>query len=429
MKIVYVGLRNIMGIKELEFAPGKMTVVEGKNGRGKTSVLKGLQGAIGGGHDATLIKKGEEKGEIVVVFDDGTKLEKKIKEKNTKMTLKDKAGKEIPRAASFLKAAVDDLCVNPIKILTAPSKDRAKLLLDSIQMETPFDEIEAITKTKLQRTDTRHPLYIIQEERDKVYEERTDNNRFLKEKKNSVSQMREGIPFKTEERDFSAELKELEREAVELQTENDEIKASVGEWRMVKIDEAERVKQAAIEEAHKAFHFSCESINAEASTRIEAVTDKNNPRLIELSQKIGEAETLNSQSLKLAGQIEYIKEGEKLIRAMEDDTEKLTKTINGLDKLKASMIENLPIKGLEVKDGEIYLDGVPFDSVNKAKRIQFALSVASMRKAELPLICVDELEALDDESFKIFQEEAEKTDMQFIVTRVNQDSNLNVITE
>ena len=427
MKIVYVGLRNIMGIEELDFEPGKITVVEGKNGRGKTSILKALQGAVGGGHDATLLREGEDTGEVVLVFDDGKTLHKKIRAKGSKVSIKDDDGKELPRAASMLKDAIDDLAVNPIKILTANAKERVKLLLDSVEMEIPRKEIEEITGIEISAGDTRHPLHIIQEQRQKVFDERTDNNRFLKEKVTMVDKMREGIPFKKDDTSYEEQVGELEYKVEELEAANKKVKdEAYGEMHDT-LDKLKAEEEEEIEKVRAHYRELAESARQGATDKVEKVTGENNADLVKLSAELADARAKADQAEKLAGQIEYVKEGEQEIKAMEKDSETLTKQLEKLDKLKAGMLENLPIEGLEVKEGDLYLDDVPFDSVNKAKRVQFALTVAGMRSAECPIVCVDNLEALDAESFEIFQEQAAKTDMQFFVTRVS-DKELEINT-
>lgn len=430
MKIQYVGFKNIMGIKELEFIPGKVTLVEGKNGRGKTSVLKGIQAAIGGGHDATLLTEGEKKGEIVIVLDDGTKLEKKIKRDKSTVKLQDREGKDIPRAASYLKEIVDDIAVNPIKILTASNKDRVKLLLDSVPMETPFADLEGIMGTgPMDREDTRHPMQIISELRKSVYDDRTDNNRYLKERKTMVDNMRQTIPFKADEVDYTAQLKELQGKRANLRSD---IENSEAEDESNFLDQKaafERERDDAIEKARNAFHANMDKLTNTAFKASKAIEEKNTPLIAELDVEIGKTEALAEETTRVAFSIKYVKEWDQEIRKLESEIEEQTETIKALDDIKASLLTNLPFDGLEVKDGEIYLDGVPFDSVNKAKRIQFALAVAGLRKAELPIVCVDELEALDEESFQIFQDLASKTDMQFFVTRVSEDMELQVKTD
>ena len=55
MKVKKVKLRNILGVREFELdADGKINVISGANGSGKSSVLAGLRTMIGGGNPATL---------------------------------------------------------------------------------------------------------------------------------------------------------------------------------------------------------------------------------------------------------------------------------------------------------------------------------------------------------------------------------------
>ena len=114
---------------------------------------------------------------------------------------------------------------------------------------------------------------------------------------------------------------------------------------------------------------------------------------------------------------------------MRADSENLTKKLKGLEDIKVALLKNLPVKGLEIKKGEIFLDGVAFDSVNKAKRVLFALTIAGLRGGQLPIVCIDDIEMLDSESMEIFYKEALKTEMQFFVTKVSDDKNLTIKKE
>lgn len=429
MKIVYVGLRNIMGIKELEFAPGDITVIDGKNAKGKTSVLKGIQAGIGGGHDATLLTEGEKQGEVVLVFDDGMRLEKEIKRGKSRVTLKDSDGKAIPRAASFLKEIVDELGANPIKILTASSKERVKLLLDSIDMKTPFKEIEKATGVKIDKQDARHPMEIIDEYRASFYGDRTDSNRYIKEKETLVTQMREGLPFKAADTDYDTEIKAMAEEGETLEGEILEVERVSREFIENIKEELAQKKQAAVIKAEKDYSRGLEEARESAQKDITVVQNKHNPRLKELHTEITRMKTNQEETVRVAGSIKYVKDGEKEIRKIQGEIEGFTNVIENLDAIKAKLLENIPINGMSIREGEIYLDGVPFDNVNKAARIRFALTIAGMRQAELPVVCVDNLEALDKESFEIFQDQASKTNMQFFVTRVSNSKELTVSTD
>jgi hypothetical protein len=102
------------------------------------------------------------------------------------------------------------------------------------------------------------------------------------------------------------------------------------------------------------------------------------------------------------------------------DANILTKGLQELETLKAGLLDKLPIKNLEIKDGAIYLNDIPFKRVNTAEQIKCAIEVAKLKSGELKVICVDGIERLDAETFEVFKAEAEKSDVQLIVTRVSE---------
>jgi len=92
MRITGIEIENILGIKELEFNPGQVTEISGKNGSGKTSILEAIKGALKGGHDATLLKAGETQGGVVLVLDNGFRINKTITSKGSELELTDENG-------------------------------------------------------------------------------------------------------------------------------------------------------------------------------------------------------------------------------------------------------------------------------------------------------------------------------------------------
>ena len=74
MQVTQIKIQNILGIKELEIKPSSITEITGKNASGKTSVLEALKSVFAGGKDATLLRKGEKSGSVVLLLDDGTEI-------------------------------------------------------------------------------------------------------------------------------------------------------------------------------------------------------------------------------------------------------------------------------------------------------------------------------------------------------------------
>ena len=72
MKVTSISIENVMGVERLAFAPGVLTLVEGRNGAGKTSILEAVRSALRGGHDPSLLRAGAERGSVRLVVEDGT---------------------------------------------------------------------------------------------------------------------------------------------------------------------------------------------------------------------------------------------------------------------------------------------------------------------------------------------------------------------
>mgnify|MGYP001493802624 CR=1 FL=1 len=73
---------------------------------------------------------------------------------------------------------------------------------------------------------------------------------------------------------------------------------------------------------------------------------------------------------------------------------------------------------LEVRDGEIFRNDVPFDRLNTAQQVEVAVEVAKLRAADLGVICVDRIECLDSASLEAFRKSALESGLQLFVTRV-----------
>lgn len=318
--------------------------------------------------------------------------------------------------------------MNPIQILTADRKTRIKLLLNSVPMPMPVDEIKFISG--LDRTDKDgHPLAVIEDIRKDIFEERAFINKEAQEKEIVVSKMRETLPFdggRGEKTDWALEVGTLRTELEKLVKSHDEdvikAKTDLGDFLTKKEREANVQITAIQAELNDSMASAKENHQEFMDRRRLEYDDEANP----VKEKIQKAAINSENQQKISGTMEFIETAKQEIKILEKNAKKHSDEISDLDKLKGELMENLPVKGLTVYDGDIYIDDVPFDTLNEAARIRFCLMIAGLRKTKLPLVCVDGLENLDQERFKIFKDEAEKTDMQFFFSRVSEDENLTI---
>jgi len=85
------------------------------------------------------------------------------------------------------------------------------------------------------------------------------------------------------------------------------------------------------------------------------------------------------------------------------------------------LLSGLPIPGLEVREGEIFRDGVPFDRLNTAAQVEIAVEVAKLRAADLGVVCVDRIECLDSTTLEAFKQSALESGLQLFITRVSDE--------
>lgn len=410
MKVQKIRISNILGLETLEFAPGRVTVISGRNGAGKSSVLEALKYALTGGTDATIKRKGTEKGEVVIELDEATVT--RPTDKAAEITV---AGVgPIRRVAEFLRSRIDSLSFNPVQFLLAPKDKRTEWFLEMVPVEVGDDELRAAGVETLPPP-ARNGLDRIAAATKLVYDARTGVNRALKEKRAAVAQLAEGV-VEVPDSDVTA-----------LQTEKDRISAALAE-------DIEGVKDRAAGLLKK--------IREDAQARIDAIktTQAEEERIVqeELVREVERLRSIAGPELEAAGsRLAVAQEQSKLAAqtaktreliarmttesaALEGEAGRYSATLDNLDALKVRALDRLPIKDVEIRDGEILVGGIPFDRVNTAARVQFVLNVAMLRKGSLPLVLLDGLECLDPETFEAFVKAAASCDAQFICTRVTE---------
>jgi len=423
MHVIKIQISNILGIKRMEYEPGKFTTIEGENGSGKSSFLGAIQGAIGKGHNAKLLREGTDEGEVVLIFDNGETIHKKITADKSTLTVTDKAGRKIAMGASAVNDWVDRLAVNPIQLLTAEPKKRIALLLDSLPMDPIHEEIKLLTGLDRSK-DEGHPIQILADVEKQIFKDRAELKIGLKKQEAVVEKMFGALSFSADKYDWAAEVG-TQRTALEEQNKllADE-KQRTDELYKTCQKEINESKQKIIEDANCRAENELKMLNEQLREKDFKLMEKFNAILDPIKAAIKEADIKSKAQFKEQGAQKFIDEEREAIKLTTEEVETYSSQLSAIQRFKGELMENLPFPGLEVKDGDIYIDGIHFDTINTAERIKFALKVAQLRDSELKVCCVDGLEALDEETFNIFREEADKTKLQFFVTRVTDDEEL-----
>lgn len=398
MKISKISLKNILGHESLDIVPGKVNVVKGKNGSGKTSIVTAIGAALRGGSitEATLLRNGSQNGEIVLLLDDGTEITKTITTDGSKTRI---TGQSKP--AAFLDRLRDLTSINPVSLLLADKKDLIRLIIEAMNVQfSPDDIFEA----SAERVPEALNLDDFGNLRKRIYDERTGLNRSIKDKNSTIKEMVESLP---------ANIETVSQEGLaELRRKRDEL----AEKRLHYTEKLEKQRAEEIAATNAKF----DALKAEMSAKFEAA---HTPLVAEISSM----EQTLTQSASLANQKRMIGRMQEEASALSEQAETLTDSLTKLDELHKSKLAAANIAGLSIQDGEVYIDGTRWEHVNTARKVQFCLSVARLRAGELGVVCLDNMECLDESVFAAFEMAAKKTDLQFFVTRVA-DQDLEITT-
>ncbi len=432
MQIARVKISNILGIQELEFTPEGFTEISGPNGAGKTSVLEAIKAALQGGHDATLLRKGSDKGEVVLVLDDGTQIRKRVTEKSSPLEVQQQ-GSKVGRPTDVLKTLTDMLSVNPVDFLRARKADRVKVLLETMPIVADPVRLEEMSGIPVHFEEGTHGLAVIEAVRKQVYDDRTGTNRAVKEKDNTINQLKLAMPeapggVEGSEDELRAQVdeattardSELERIRAKLdgiKTENqqkiDAIRADV----QARIDAIKAEGLAQVE----AIQTAERDIEGKAATQRERTIQKHTDTVAPLNQALTSIRTNREAHAKREQALATIEQMEKELVDLQKDADSQTQALADIEAYKTELLSSLPIPGLEVIDGEVFRAGVPFDRLNTAQQVDIAVEIAKLRAGDLGVICVDGLELLDPNAFAEFRERALESNLQLFVSRVTDE--------
>lgn len=430
MNISHIRISNILGITELELSPQGFTQISGPNGVGKTSVLEAIKAVLNQGHDATLLRQGADKGEVVLVLDDGTELSKTVTAA-TSTTAVRRDGKKVARPAEAIRALTDALSVNPVEFLLAKPKERARVLLEAMPLEADTDHLSEISGLPVKAAPGIHALHVIDQVRQQVFDARTGTNRAVREKEATIKQLEAAVPpapggVEGDEAELTEKLAEVAR------TRDGTLDRISNKLNGIRADAAARIQalkidaQAKIDAIRAELQAAIDAKNAATATqeqRAAAARETANNTYHQAAAPLNAQLTTIRSDREAAGRRKQTLETIEVLRTelgeLQAEAQRQTKALDGIDAYKVELLSALPIPGLEVIDGDIFRDGVPFDRLNTAQQVEVAVEVAKLRAADLGVVCVDRIECLDSNTLAAFRESALASGLQLFVTRVS----------
>jgi len=386
MKIIKLTANNIKKLKAVEITPkGDVVIISGKNGQGKTNVLESIWYALAGSKDipSEPIRKGKEKGDIELDLGEYIVTRKFTKGgENTYLEVKNKEGAKFPSPQVLLDKLIGDVSFNPIDLMKANNRDEMLLGITGLS--------EKLVK--------------LEDERTEKYNQRTFENR---EVKKLEAQIISGLEaFETLN---IAKLTEEYQVASTLESRIENIDKQIQDWEAEIKDLTDRINHQKIE--------------------LEAARDKRETirKPNQLKVAIAKAEETNQK----ARDFEANKKIEKEYKDRKELVDKLTKTIEEIDKDKISLIENakFPVSGMGYRDGKVTFKDIPLDQLSKSEEVLLGVQIQMELHPELKVILIPDASLLDSESMANIEKLSKDRDYQLWIERVDDTGEVGIYIE
>ena len=398
VKINSLEVENVKRVKAVKIEPTQngLTVIGGKNGQGKTSVLDSIAWALGG--EKYRPTKPQREGSVIppslhIELSNGLIVERKGKNSSLKVT--DPNG--VKGGQQLLNEFVEQFALDLPKFMSASNSEKAKILLRIIGIESQLAELNF--------------------EEQKYYNERHSIGQIADRKKKYATEM-------TYYEDVPNEL----ISASELIQRQQEILARNGE------NQRKRYRVTQLTEQAERLRSQIEALNAQYT---QILND------LETAQK--SAEDLHDESTsELEESIRNIDEINRKIRAnldkekAEDDAKQyaeqydsLTTKVDEIRKARKKLLESadLPLPGLSVEDGELLYNGHKWDCMSGAEQLKVSTAIIRKLNPNCGFVLLDKLEQMDTDTLNEFGEWLESEGLQAIATRVSVGEECSVIIE
>lgn len=454
MKLQHVIIKNIKGVEYHEFHAGKLTVVSGGNGTGKSSILDAISAVFEGGHNPDLLRQGERRGEVVMTMDDGSTLEAVITAKTTTRPCKSANGELIPAPATYIATLAKGFAFDPLEFVHSNKKERAEYLSKVMPIEITAEQIVAACEKKWLRASVAklmqrpvHNIGTINDLRKRMYDDRAGLNRQIKTQDSGIDALRKTLPANWKpEGDFQVVMATAQA-AVELATA---VVTKIKSQLATALADYDRIQDFDLAEITAWETGEVERIRREATGKREVMAHDGrggretlaNSMEVEMANADGDVTAARAAQAVTAEQAKHfasqaqaaatIEQYQKDLRISRAESEIFDAAISAIDEAKTRAMSTLPIPGLSNQDGEVMyqIDGMEaplsFDSLNTQLQYVIALRIAALGTGQLGLMVIDNTEAIDDDHWGSFVGACEETGLQIIAGRIRTSSPLTV---
>lgn len=412
---------NALGIKEKIIEPGQITLIKGKNGSGKTSILEAIEKAIfNNERRAKFIKNGEDEAILLVEFDDGMRIERKIGATSS-VKVEDSEGVRVSKPETFLKSLVGGFAFNPVDFLQEKPQAQTDLLLSTIPISVTPEQVEGWFGEAPAEVDySQHGVKVVKALEAYHYEKRHAANAELKKMESERETLKKQLPLDYNPEQWKgATLKEIYDKISKAKDINFSI-SRASEF----LDSAEEKKVLIRKNAEEKIRMIQEQANQELRDVENKETQAKQCLAGHAVQDIAPLEELAETTEKMKALLPLAENAERVSREIAQAVKKqraYESRVQLARSLPQTLLESVdcPIEGLGIdQSGEITINGLPIKNLSTSQQIKLSLEIAKVTSGAMKLICIDRFESLDTEMQKSFLAQMEGDGFQYFVTQV-----------
>lgn len=398
VKINAFEVENVKRVKAVAMQPTSngLTVIGGKNGQGKTSVLDAIAWALGGNKFApsTPYREGSTiPPHLKINLSNGVVVERSGK--NSSLKVIDSTGNKGGQA--LLDEFISQFALNLPKFINANGKEKADTLLQIIGVGDKIYELESKEKNLYNK---RHAIGQIADQKKKYADEMVEYK---------------GVP---DEPVSAAELIKQQQEILALNGENQRKRERLDYY-----ENELKNAQYVFDEAKKRLEKAISEVET-ARKSAENLTDESTE---ELERNISQIDEINR---KVRANLDKAK-AEDDAKLYADQYDSMTKEIDDIRKQKYDLLNNaeLPLPGLSVQDGELTYNGFKWDNMSGSEQLKVATAIVRKLNPQCGFVLIDKLEQMDVDTLDDFGKWLESEGLQAIATRVSSGDECSIIIE
>lgn len=421
MKITKLSAENVKRISAVEITPdGRMVVVGGKNGAGKSSVLDTIMYALGGTKSipSQPIRNGAKKAEISLELDGERRLLVK---------------RVMSRTGGSLVVRADE---------TSAPLSSPQALLDKFCGKVAFDPLEFTRLKPREQIERLRELVgldftALDQEYQACFDGRTQVNRKVKALKAQVDAS--PVPDRKDEPvEVASLMAELKRRR-EVNKANAELHKRAADAKKAWVDKEAEVKsqrdvvasmKKQLAEQKKLLgdlESDAAGLKVAGSDASQAADDVDDLDTSRIEYQIESADEVNARVRKAQEREACIADW----KAKTEESERYTKRLTEIDAEKQRAMEQAkwPVDGLGFDDDGVTFNGLPFCQASSAEALRVSVAIGAGLNPVLRVMLIRDGSLLDDASLATIAQLAEERDLQLWIERVGDGKECSVVIE